>query len=223
MRTQLASAARATTLALAIIAPIALTGGCALIGGMAAVYQETSTKTVPADFVGLEGKSFAVVVAADRSLQAEHPGLLEAITVRVTERLATPTNVPRAGGFVPASEVLSFQYDNPGWEARSRSELMDSLGKVDRLVFIDLLDYRLHEPGNMYQWDGVAAGTVVVMGRGSETPLFQRNVTVRFPGKSGIGPDDLNRTAVTSGLLSRFIDRSTWPFYSHEEPYKPEY
>jgi len=217
----------ATTAATATLSLVGLlvstSGGCALVGGMAAVYQETSTKTVPAEFVGLEGKSFAVIVAADRSLQGEHPGLLEAVTVRMTERLAASTNLPRAGGFVPPADVLSFQYNNAGWEARPRAELMESLGKVDRLIFVDILDYRLHEPGNMYQWDGVAAGTISVIGRGTETALFQRNVTVRFPGKAGIGPDDLNRTQVTSGLLSRFIDRSTWLFYSHEEPYKPEY
>lgn len=213
-----------TTLVLTSLAILAAaTGGCALVGGMAAVYQETSTKTVPAEFVGLEGKSFAVIVAADRSLQGDHPGLLEAVSVRMTERLSASTNLPRAGGFVPAADVLSFQYNNPGWEARPRAELMESLGKVDRLIFVDILDYRLHEPGNMYQWDGVAAGTISVIGRGTETALFQRNVTVRFPGKSGLGPDDLNRTQVTSGLLSRFIDRASWLFYSHEEPYKPEY
>jgi hypothetical protein len=220
VRTNPASAITAISL---LLLALAGSGGCALIGGAAAIYQENSTKDVPAEFVGLEGKSFAVIVAADRSLQAEHPGLLEAISVRVTERLAASTNVPRAGGFVPAADVLSFQYDNPGWAAQSRQELMDGLGKVDRLIFIDLLDYRLHEPGNLYQWDGVAAGTVVVHGRGSESPLFQRNLTVRFPGRSGLGPDDLNRTQVTSALLARFVDRASWLFYNHEEPFKPEY
>jgi hypothetical protein len=199
------------------------TGGCAVVGGMAAAYEETSTRTVPAEYVGLEGKSFAVIVGADRSLQSEHPGLVEGLTKRLTERLAEPSNLPRAGGFVPAEQVLKFQYDNPGWEARPRAELIDSLAKVDRLVYIDLLDFRLHEPGNPHVWDGIASGTVSVFASGSDSPVFQRSVSVPFPGKVGMNPNDLNRTAVASGLLVRFVDRASWLFYTHEEPYRPEY
>lgn len=212
-------------------------GACALtmlpgcyVGALIDSYQRTSTKNVSAEYTRLEGKSFAVVVSADRSIQGDHPLLTDHLTSRITERLSAGTNVPTAGGFVPAPQVLKYLYNNPGWATNSRVELARSLGgpgaTVDRIIFIDLYEYRLADEGNHYEWDGAAAGTVSVFETDStlpEEPAFERTIQVRFPNKKGIGPEQMDRVSVTSALALRFIDRASWLFYQHEEPYHPEY
>ena len=72
----------------------------------------------------------------------------------------------------------------------------------------------------------VAAGMVRVYETDSvlpEQPSFERGVAVKFPDKMGYGPDDYSQVAVSSTILKRFVDRSSWLFYTHEEKYYPDY
>jgi hypothetical protein len=203
--------------------------GCqiaAIIGGGIENYKQDSTHEIKAEYTGLEGKSFAVVVAADRMIQSEQPDLVRYLTVKMTERLANNTNVPRAGGFVPAEDVLRYLYANPGWNSKPMSDLAKALGGVERLVYVEVFEYQLHEPGNQYEWDGTASGTVGVVETDSALPddfAFQRQVAVKFPDKKGMGPGDMTASAVTTVLSSRFIDRVTWLMYNHQEKYYPDY
>jgi hypothetical protein len=209
-------------LALTLVA--ATLAGCA-IAGVAAVagkaISETGTRKVQAEYTGLAGKSFAVVVAADRTIQADTPGLVEFLTIKITQRLHDHA---AAAAFVPPADVLEYLFRNPAWTAKPLDELARDLG-VERLVYIDMYEYRLHEPGNAYEWDGVAAGRVAVVE--TESPLgtyaFDRLVRVRFPGKAGFDRESLSRQVVNTGLAQRFIDRASWLFYTHEEPKKIDY
>ncbi|MBS0198220.1 MAG: hypothetical protein JSR77_15815 [Planctomycetes bacterium] len=200
--------------------------GCTTIGFMAESYRKDSTHEIKAEYTGLAGKSFAVVVSADRLIQADHPGLIDRLTKQITTRLCESKNVPRAGGYVPAEKVLRFTYDNPGWAAKPFSELAKNLGGVDRLVYIEITEYRLNEPGNAYEWDGLAAATVSVVESESATPdefAFQKSVSVKFPDTKGFTPASLTQSAVTTVLASRVVDRASWLFYDHQEPYYPKY
>jgi len=200
--------------------------GCQLIGGMAESARRSGSSDVRNEYDGLEGKSFAVVVAADRSIQMEHPGLVEYLTNQITARLAESTNKPRAGGYVPPKQVLKLLYDNPALTLRPKSEIAKRLGGVERLVWVDLFEYRLHDAGNQYEWDGAAAGTVAVVEIDGPLPddfAWEKGVNVKFPGKTGLGPGQMDRSLVTSALAKRFTDRASWLFYDHEEPNEIEY
>lgn len=221
-------ASRTVTLARTVVlaAVAAAPAGCQIVGVAAENYKRESTRPVKAEYEGLAGKSFAVVVVADRSTQAEHPGLTDYLTGKITERLATPTNKPTPGGYVPAADVLKYLYDHPSWTVRSRSELATELGGVERLVVIEVQEYRLHDPGNAYVWDGLAAGTVSVYDPTSSTPdfpAFEKGITVKFPDKTGTGPDQLSSAVVNTELARRFVDRTSWLLYEHQEPYYPDY
>lgn len=208
---------------------IALAGatmsGCvvaALVGGMAQSYRESSTRKVEAEYRGLEGKTYAVVVSADRVIQANHPGIVPAITQRVNDRLYDHAG---ASGWIPTNDTLAWLLNHPQWKSRPFGELANELG-VDRIVFIDLTEYRLNDPGNRYEWAGVAGGTVAIIEADGPLPdefTFERSVRVQFPDSSGFGPNDINAQQLASVLLSRFVDRTTWLFYDHEEPYSPRY
>lgn len=210
---------------LVILAGLAC-AGCTAAGFIAATIEKEGTHDVEAQYTRLEGRSYAVVVAADRSIQAEHPLIVEYLTERITNRLAEPGNVPRAGGYVPAIQVVKYLNEHPGWSAKSMDELAKELGGVERLIYVDLYEFRLNDPGNAYLWEGVASANVSVIETDSPIPddhAFGRTITVKFPDQSGLGPNDLQAAGVRTELTRRMVDRVSWLFYTHEEKRTPLY
>ncbi len=211
--------------AAALAGALAAVGGCGvgqIFGAMAESYRRSSTKPVAAEYTGLQGKTCALVVSADRYVQSEDAGLVARLTVAMTQRLADSTG---AKGWVAPQRVLQAQYNTPGWSAMDYSELAEALG-VERLILVDLYEYRLNEPGNAYLWDGRAGATVGVVE--ADGPLageffFSKEILVRFPDGSGFGPTDFPASTVSQRLQNRLIDRVTWLFFEHEEPYYPDY
>lgn len=201
--------------------------GCmvgALVGGMAASAERSGSKTVEAEYTGLDGKSFAVVVAADRTVTGDYPDIVPLITREVTRRLAEGTS---ASAMVPAEDILRFQYQRPGWVAMSPRELAKQL-EVDRLVFVDLHDYTLTEPGNKYIWAGNASGVVNVLevekkASGASEFAWKTPVRVKFPDNEGTSTYEMPAETVAMELAKRFIQRASWPFFQHEEPNAIEY
>ena len=217
---------RSAFVMIALCACVLLSSGCQLAGGMAEAYRRNSTRPIDAEYEGLAGKTFAVVASADRAIQSEHPQLVEETMRRANKVLSNAANVPKAAGFVDADEVIRYTYRVPSWPARDALKIAEDLGGVQRLIHIEILEYRLNEPGNTYEWAGIAAGTVSVYeidGNDPNTPAFTTTFNVDFPDAKGFGPDQLPRSGVTTALLLRMIDRSTWPMFRHEEPYYPEY
>jgi len=210
-----------TVLALAAAAlAIPTLQGCvigAAIGGMAESYRRTGKTLIEAQYEGIEGKSFAVVTIASRSIEAEHPGLTSRITRRVNDRLIQNANPAYA---IPSNDLLRVLYNTPTWRTMTREDLAELLG-VERLIVIELIDYRLHEPGNRHLWDGRIAGVVSVYEADSalpNDPIYEKALSMTFPDSSGYLRSDIPEAAVTSELSNRFINRAAWLFYDHEEP-----
>lgn len=207
-----------------VVSSIVLSG-CVLgqlVGGMAASAERTGSHDVAAKYSGIAGKSFAVVVAADRSVQADFPSVVGDIAITVAEEIRTHAG---PSGWVPPRDVLRYQYEHPSWTSMPLDKLAAEFG-VQRLVYIDLREYRLNEPGNAYLWGGLASGTVSVIE--ADTPMadqfaFQEPIKVEFPGKSGLGPQQIPAATVQMGLSRRFVDRAAWLFYDHEEKNFSEY
>ncbi len=200
--------------------------GC-IVAGVGAIaaqaYEDTVPKKVFAEYEGLQGKTFAVLVSADRSIQGEFPSLALELTRRITEDLVANAG---ATGYIPADQVVMFQAKNAGWPIRARDELAEQLGGVDRLVIVELSEFRLREPGNQYLWDGQAVATVGVVEVEAVNPddlVFQRSIRVKFPDQSGVGAGELGSTVVASVLVKRLADRAAWLMYDHEESRKIPY
>lgn len=199
--------------------------GCA-IGGAAAALMEShrrhSTHAVKAKYEGLGERAFAVVVVTDMSIMVDFPTAPDLILQGVNERLAEHAN---ASGYIPTRDLLTYLYANPRWRAMPRSELAQQLG-VQRLVWIELTEFRLTDPGNQYLWAGIAGGTVSVLEADGPLPedfAFEHSISVDFPDQAGYGPEEIPASAVATTLLNRFVDRASWLFYEHQEPYYPEY
>ncbi|MBX3357666.1 MAG: hypothetical protein KF745_04480 [Phycisphaeraceae bacterium] len=204
-----------------ICAPLLLQG-CNIIapfGGLARNFEKTAVKEIDAKYSGLQDKTFAVVVSADRMIQADFPSIVGDITLTVSRRLADPENDVGASGYVPGVRVLEFQYNNPRWVAMTMPKLAEELG-VERLVFIDLSEFRLNDPGNQYLWAALAAGSVHVYEVDGPTPsiaAFSERISVKYPDKEGLGPAQIPGSQIEMALAKRFVDRIGWLFYKHEE------
>ncbi|MGJ8635765.1 MAG: hypothetical protein ACSHX5_02840 [Phycisphaerales bacterium] len=210
------------TLSLVILASLAVLinlPGCVVgtaLGGMAESYRRTGSTTYPAEYARIEGKTFAVVCSASRAIEAEHPGIVARINQRVNDRLIQNANPSYA---IPSADLLTVLYNTPQWPAMTREDVANLLG-VERLVVIEIVDYRLNEPGNQYVWAGVIAGIVSVYESDSalpNDPLYEKSISVQFPDASGFMRNDIPEAAVTAELSNRFINRAAWLFYEHEE------
>ncbi len=191
-------------------------GGCQMVGGMAASFYKTGSHAVEADYPDLAGKKTAVIVAADRFVQADHPSLTPRLTAGIAARIAAYAECETV---LNPRNVLLFQTDHPRWPVMSHSELAAALG-VDRLVYVDVYDFRLHETGNQYLWDGRVAAVVGVVEADGALPdefAYQKDIIVGFPDGPGYGPTDFTDAQVMAVLQSRFVDRVSWLFYEHEE------
>lgn len=191
-------------------------GGCEVIGVMAESARREGSHDVTAEYTGLQGKSFVVLVAADRAIQANWPRVAPQLTAAITARIVSSAG---PSGFVPPTDVLQYQYDTPRWTAMPYRDLMEHFD-VDRLIFIDLHEFRLNDPGNAYLWEGRASAMVGIAERDGFSPddfAFRKDLSVGFPDKSGYGPAEFTADQVGAVLRSRLTDRVAWLFYDHEE------
>ncbi|MEY2715045.1 MAG: hypothetical protein RIT24_1388 [Planctomycetota bacterium] len=212
------------TLLLASIACASLALGGCIAGAVGAIGQQIERGKkldVPAAYDGLEGKTCAVIVNADYATLVEHPAVVKNITANVSARIA---QYVKDATVLPPATVLSWQYRTPQWRAMPYGDIAKELG-VERLVFIDLYEYRLNPTGNSYLWDGVAGGHIGVVEADSLAPdefVFTSNVVSKFPDKEGVGRESARREDIELGLLTLFIQRSSWLFYRHIEDKYPK-
>jgi hypothetical protein len=187
-----------------------------VIGALAEAAEETGSTTYPAEYEGIDDRSYAVIIAVDRVVEADNPGITTRLTQQIDDRLRANTS---ASAHIPSGRLLSTLYADPSWKALPRGELGEKLG-VERLIVLEVIEYRLHEPGNRYTWDGVASGIVEVYEIDSalpDDPMFERTIAVSFPDRMGLLEGDIPEEAVTSELSRRFAERTAWLFYTHTE------
>lgn len=173
------------------------------------------TYQVKAQYLGLANQKVAVMVAADEYTLFQAPGAPLKVSRAVSAKIAT--HVPGVE-IVPPQEVIDFQLKHPYWSAVPYSELTEDLG-VDRIVLIDLIEYRTHEPGNAHVWQGVITGEVGVVEARGEDPdnfAFSTVVRARFPQDSAIGLVNSDDQTIELGMLVTFARDAAGLFYDHE-------
>lgn len=212
-----------TAISAAIVVGMLSGAGCVAgaIGALGEQAERGKKLDVPAQYDGLENRSVAVVVSADYATLVEHPTVVGQITANVSVRIA---RFVKGASVLPPGEVLDWQYRTPQWRALTYGEIAKELG-VDRLVYIDLYEYRLNPVGNSYLWDGVSGANIGVAEADGLTPdefVFTTNVISRFPDKEGVGRESAQAEQIELGLLTLFVQRTSWLFYRHIEDKYPE-
>lgn len=214
----------ARCLALLLIVGTLFQGGCNVVGFFGALEAErrrTGTIKVDAQYTGLEGKTVAVVVDAPRDLQAGGRGLIQNVLTEVIARLEANG---KTKSIVPAAVVERTLYDEPDLMGRTYDEIARRF-EVERLVVVQLDEFRLSESGNEYVWAGHAAGVLLVVEADSyleDDVRLEQVVSVKYPTKDNTTVDEMPAEAVALELLRRFANRVSWFFYRHDERY-PEF
>ena len=193
--------------------------GCNLVAwGAQAFRDEDKPVPVSAEYLDMADKRIAVLVSADDQTLFRFPRSMYRVCEAVSRGIAT--NVEDATVTLP-KEIDEFQRRNPYWITTRPSRLINQLG-VDRLVIIDLSEYRTNEPGNANVWKGVVAGSVSVYEAESENPdnrTFERHVEAQYPSGSRFGEikDHATEDAIETATLQLFALRAGGLFYDHEE------
>lgn len=170
---------------------------------------------IPARYLGLANKRVAVLVAAHEYILFQNPQADRAVCQELTTRIAA--NVQGVSVMDP-DQIIEFQRKNPHWTTIPHGRLVKSLD-VDRIVMVDLSEYRTNEPGNAYVWKGVLEAKVGVLEAESDDPdvlVFREHISVQYPENSNVGLVNTNEPTIEMGMLRTFGRDGGGLFYDHQ-------
>jgi hypothetical protein len=188
-----------------VLAGLALSG----CGG-----DRTRLYRVDARYRGLEGQRVAVLVAVSDAALARQPDLAAQLTGATAAAIAQQLPV----AIVDPAVTSAYQREHPYWSLQPANLLYESLD-ADRLVIVDVGEYRLRDPDHNYLWLGSVTAHVSVYeaeSRDPANPRFAASVTAQFPEDTSIGlvqgqPHQI--AAGLNGILARNVARL---FHEHE-------
>lgn len=202
---------------MALLVSLAASSGCQAVG--AATYMvagPTKTVTVPARYTGLDDQSVAVMIAGDEYMLYRYPRAQIMLATNISGRLVE--HVPGVTVVNPQT-VIQFQHENPEWLTLTYSELIERMD-VDRLIIVDLAEYRTHDPGDKNLWRGKIVGNVGVIERDAIDPdnfSFYASEQAMFPEDGGIGVLNSDEQTVQLALTATFAQKTVEMFYEHEK------
>ena len=172
---------------------------------------------VKAQYKDLNNRSVAVVVSMSDFAEFNHPGAKQAVTEEMVRRIKA--NVPGVTLTSP-SDVLQWQQDNPYWATRPPSMLINQL-KVERLVLVEIGEYRTHEPGDKHVLRGVISASVNIVEAEADDPdnfgaSFTKNTMYPEPGESKIGRVGDDEAVIEVRTQIRFCESAAGLFYDHQ-------
>ena len=211
--------AGAAALAAALVLPGCMVAG--LASALASAHEDQKLIEVLPKYTDLEGKSVAVLVDAGMDILYDHPQVLISITGGVSARIGA--HVPGTRILRP-DEIIAWQWRTPEWNAMPYGQMAETLG-VDRVVFIDLHEYRLNPAGNRWLWEGVCSATIGIIERENADPdsfVDTFLVSGTFPKLSGVDRASASAKQIETGVLAEFIKEAAWLFYTHTRPKHPD-
>jgi len=198
--------------------------GCILVGLSSAIganIEKQKQIEVLAKYRGLENKSVAVLAHSDQRTAYEFPTAIPNIVGNMV--LILDKNVPGVRVLDPRYAV-TWMHQTPGWPTLPLADLAKELD-VDRVIVIDIFEYRLNPEGNSFLWDGVAGANVSVVERdGIDPDSFAEEFQVisKFPDMEGIGKAQAGPREIEIGLQKTFVDQVGFLFYDHVEEKYPD-
>jgi hypothetical protein len=204
-----------------LIVSCLMLGGCAaaaIVSAVGSQLERDKKIEVLAKYSGLKDKTVAVLVNADLSTLYEHPSLSTTLVTNITNRIGRELKAQNVRVMRPV-DALNWQYSASAWSSMPYGQIAAELG-VDRVVLIDVYEYRLTPPGNRWVWEGVCAANVgIIEADGSDPDMLVDEFTVMatFPPVKNLAIDGATAQQIETGVLANFIEKVTWLFYDHEE------
>jgi len=206
-----------TAAASLLAATVFVSGGCFvanLAGAIGGEIERNKKIEVLAEYEGLENKSVAVIVHADAATLYEFPSVAQTVSGNVAFRIQQ--NV-RGVSILPPAAVAQWQYQTPAWSTLPYGQIADELN-VDRVVLVDIFEFRLHPPGNRWIWDGMAGASIGIIERDSLDPdafVEEYSVAVKFPDVADLSRESAQEDAIQTGLVAKFTQTVNKLFYDH--------
>lgn len=194
-------------------------GLCAVVMAVVAAVGCRSTdqpKPPPPEYLGLRNQTVAVLISAAPSVTVQAPDAPTHLATAISSQIAL--NVEGAKLADPR-QVAAFAEQNPSWTITPYGALMNRLG-VQRLVVVDLVDYRLHEPGNIHMWQASAVAHVSVAAADAgdpNNPDYSTTVSVQYPPDQPLGALEGNATGMELGL-NQTLARRIAALFGKEHP-----
>ncbi len=181
--------------------------GCEAIGFVGEAVDSEQEVEFVARYTGLNGKRVAVLIDAPLDAQYQHPravpGLCEFISAGLREAC-------EGAQIMPSNYVVAYQANNVYWYTMDIEDIAKALN-VERIVMVDLVEYRLLAPGNSYLWDGVIVGDINIYETDSLDPnaiAFRERIKARFPSMDGVRRDQYPESTIEQGLQIKFAQDS---------------
>lgn len=171
---------------------------------------------VTAQYLGLDGKRVAVIVAVSDQTNYQFPDARARLTREISRRIQL--NVPDVKVTNP-DDVLVWQNANEYWTARPPSMLIASLD-VDRLVIVEIGEYRVTDSGDTNIKRGVISANVNVVEADAPDPdnyAFGDSLRVAFPDefRTKIGLVQADVQDIYTITVARFTEQAAGYFYDH--------
>ena len=188
-----------------------------LLCGCESLMKDDGVVDVKGQYFDLANRSVAVVVSMSDFTEFNHPDAKEMITNEMTRRIMS--NVPGVTATNP-KEILAWQKENAYWATRPPSALIRQL-KVERLVLVEVGEYRTHEPGDKHILRGVISASIHVVEAEAADPdnfgaSFTKNVMYPEPGESKVGRVGDSEELVEVRTQIRFCESAAGVFYDHQ-------
>ena len=210
-----------TALLLALV-PLALPA-CGTFGVASKIGEaiEVEKKVeVLAKYRGLENKTVAIVVNADRSVLYEHPTVVPNVAGNVAAGIREHVSGAQV---LDWRESLAWCSRTPSWTTLPLGEVAKELG-VDRVVFVDIFEFRLNPVGNRWIWEGMAGANIGLVERDSLDPdafVEEYSVAVKFPDIKDLSRESATEQQIMLGLVGKFTQTVNKLFYDHIEDKYP--
>jgi len=207
-----------------LLTVLPLLGGCAVPQILSAVghnIEREKKVEVLAKYTGLENRSVAVLVHADLSLLYEYPMVKPNIAANIAARIQQ--NVSGVSVLSPV-QVMGWEYQVPTWSSMPMGQVCELLD-VDRVVYVDVYEFRLNPPGNRFLWEALGVANVSVYERASLDPdiaVEEFSVTARFPDERTVTREQRRQEEIEAGIVGRFCQKVAWLFYDHAEDKYPD-
>lgn len=201
---------------LVTIAMIATQSGCQIMGYFANGFDKDN-KVVDRDaqYRGLEGKTVAVLVAADEYTLFAHPDAPSALSRAVSRQIAADI---KGVTLMNPKEIATFQKENIYWHTMPYGDIIKRL-KVDRVVFVDVAQFTMHDGGDKTLWRGTVDANVGVIAADAQNPddlAFSTRARARFPNDKPVGVLESNDETIKTGVIAAFAQKVSNLFRDHQ-------
>ncbi|HUO10389.1 MAG TPA: hypothetical protein VM008_18935 [Phycisphaerae bacterium] len=194
-----------------LLIPALALPGCNLLG----FQEEVQGHPVEAQYKGLADKSVAIVIYADQATTNEFPAAREELSAFISTKFRENLSTTK---LLDYHEVMNWQDDTINWFGLTEKQIGKHFG-VDRVLYIEVLDYSVHQKGGVGDLQGHLRANCKVyeIDTPGNDPAWSTLLDVSFPEDHAADPSQVPPDAVRSRTLDKFSEALLNCLYDHHE------